>query len=262
MPSTIKIASWNLNSIRARADRLVAWLQAHQPDALCLQETKVTDDLFPHEALASIGYQAAVHGQKTYNGVALISKEPATDLVRGFGDGLDDSQARFIGGTVAGVRVFSAYIPNGSSIGSEKYQYKLEWLARLRAFLDRNEDLERPLALCGDWNIAPDDRDVHDPKLWEGELHCSDAERKALQRIVDWGLTDTFRMHSEEGGTFSWWDYRMLGFPKNRGLRIDHIYASACLAARCHESLIHRDERKGKGASDHAPVMALFTAEP
>ncbi len=257
--TTIHIASWNINSIRARQERLLAWLDAHKPDALCLQETKVTDDIFPHEALAEVGYQAVVHGQKTYNGVALLSREPATEVVRGFGDGLDDSQARFIGGTVAGVRVYSAYIPNGSSVGSDKYQYKLEWLARLRAFLDRQETPSTPVALCGDWNVAPEDRDVHDPKLWEGELLCTEAERKALQRIVDWGFADTFRLHCQDEGKFSWWDYRMLGFPKNRGLRIDHIYASGPLRERCTEALIHRDERKGKGASDHAPVSASFS---
>jgi exodeoxyribonuclease III len=256
--ATLSIATWNVNSIRARQERVLAWLVTHQPDVLCLQETKVTDDTFPVDALRDIGYQAAIHGQKTYNGVALISKEPVVDVVRGFDDGRDDEQARFIGGSIAGVRVFSAYIPNGGSVASEKYQYKLEWLARLRAFLDRNEEAGAAVVLCGDWNVAPDDRDVHDPNLWEGELLCTEPERKALQRIVDWGLRDTFRLHCEEAGKFSWWDYRMLGFPKNRGLRIDHIYATESLALRCRSSEIHRDERKGKGASDHAPVVAVF----
>ena len=258
MTSPLKIATWNVNSIRARKERVLAWLSAQQPDVLCVQETKVTDDVFPHEELASVGYQAAIHGQKTYNGVALITREPVADVVRGFGDQGDDSQARFIGGTVAGVRVFSAYIPNGSSLGSDKYQYKLQWLARLRRFLDTHESADTPMVLCGDWNVAPDERDIHDPLLWEGEVLCTDAERAALQRIVDWGFRDTFRMHCQEAGKFSWWDYRMLGFPKNKGLRIDHIYATETLASTCSESTIHRDERKGKGASDHAPVIALF----
>lgn len=254
----LKIASWNLNSIRARNERLLAWLEANQPDVLCAQETKVTDELFPHEELARVGYRAAVHGQKTYNGVALITREDVSDVVCGFGDKTVDPQARFIGGTVQGVRVYSAYVPNGSAIGSDKYQYKLEWLARLRAFLGKNENADTPVVLCGDWNIAPDNRDVHDPQVWEGGILCSDQERAALQKILDWGLSDTFRMHCEEGGKFSWWDYRMLGFPKNKGLRIDHIYATETLGARCREAFIDRNERKGKGASDHAPVIAIF----
>ena len=257
----LKIATWNVNSIRARKERVLAWLADNGPDVLCVQETKVTDELFPFEDLASVGYKAVVHGQKTYNGVALLSKELATDVVRGFADNGDDSQARFIGATISGVRVFSAYIPNGSSVGSEKYQYKLAWLSRLRAFLDAHESPDVPLALCGDWNVAPDDRDIHDPLLWEGEVLCTDAERDALKRIVDWRLVDTFRMHCEEGGNFSWWDYRMLGFPKNKGLRIDHIYATERLAGICLGSEIDRNERKGKGASDHAPVVAHFAPQ-
>lgn len=254
----LKIATWNVNSIRARKDRVLSWLNENGPDVLCVQETKVTDDIFPHDDLASVGYQAVVHGQKTYNGVALLTREPATDVVRGFSDEGDDEQARFIGATVAGVRVFSAYIPNGSSVGSDKYHYKLEWLRRLRGYLDANESPDTPLLLSGDWNVAPEDRDVHDPLLWEGDLLCTDAERDALQSIVDWGFVDTFRMHCQEPGKFSWWDYRMLGFPKNKGLRIDHIYATESLSSVCTESEIDREERKGKGASDHAPVIALF----
>lgn len=254
----LKIATWNVNSIRARKDRVLSWLTENGPDVLCVQETKVTDDIFPHEELASVGYQAVVHGQKTYNGVALVTKVAASDVVRGFGDGGDDAQARFIGATVAGVRVYSAYIPNGSSVGSDKYAYKLEWLRRLRAYLDSKESADTPLALSGDWNVAPQDVDIHDPLLWEGDVLCTDAERSALQRVVDWGFVDTFRMHCEEAGKFSWWDYRMLGFPKNKGLRIDHIYATESLSSVCTESVIDRNERKGKGASDHAPVIAIF----
>ena len=159
---------------------------------------------------------------------------------------------------MAGVRVFSCYTPNGSSLTSDKYPYKLEWLGRLRRFLDAHEDAGTPVALCGDWNVAPDDRDVHDPKLWDGDILCSEPERKGLQRVVDWGFEDSFRMHCDEAGKFSWWDYRQLGFPKNKGLRIDHIYVTPSLAERCASSHIDRDERKGKGASDHAPVVASF----
>ena len=254
----VKIATWNVNSIRARKDRVLAWLEAHQPDVLCVQETKVVDESFPHEALASVGYRAEIHGQKTYNGVALLSREPMTDVVRGFSDGKDDSQARFIGATLGGVRVFSAYCPNGTSLGSDRYLFKLEWMARLKKYLRDHESADAPIALCGDWNVAPDDRDIHDPALWEGELLCTTAERNALQRIVDWGFTDSYRMHVSDGGKFSWWDYRMLGFPKNKGLRIDHIYVTSPLEKVCTTSIIDRDERKGKGASDHAPVVAEF----
>ncbi len=252
-----KIVSWNVNSIRARKDRVLSWLDSNQPDVVCVQESKVVDELFPHEDLASVGYQAVVHGQKTYNGVALLTKVAASDVVRGFVDGGDDSQARFIGATVSGIRVFSAYIPNGSSVGSDKYQYKLEWLARLRAYLNRTESSDTPLALCGDWNVAPEARDIHDPLLWEGGLLCTDLERNALQKIVDWGLADCYRKHCQDAN-FSWWDYRMLGFPKNKGLRIDHIYATPSLYGQCVSATIAREERKGKGASDHAPVVAVF----
>lgn len=254
----LKIATWNVNSIRARKERVLAWLSANSPDVLCVQETKVTDDAFPHEDLHTIGYRAEIHGQKTYNGVALITRKPMRDVVRGFGDGGDDSQARFLGGTIEGVRIFSAYTPNGSSVGSDKYEFKLNWLARLREFLAANESADTPLALCGDWNVAPDDRDVHDPLLWEDDLLCTRSERAALQRVVDWGVEDSFRMHCQEAGKFSWWDYRMLGFPKNKGLRIDHIYVTRSLGERCKDSVIDRNERKGKGASDHAPVIAMF----
>lgn len=254
----LKIATWNVNSIRARKERVLAWLAANQPDALCVQESKVTDEQFPHGDLESVGYQAAIHGQKTYNGVAIITKKPVTDVVRGFSDGGDDEQARFIGATLDGVRIYSAYIPNGSTLSSDKYPFKLRWLHRLREYLDAHEDSKTPLALCGDWNVAPSDRDIHDPALWEGQVLCTDAERDALKRVVDWGLSDAFRQHYPEADTYSWWDYRMLGFPKNRGLRIDHIYLTESLAARCSDCLIDRDERKGKGASDHAPVVAHF----
>jgi len=256
---TCTLASWNVNSIRARLDRVLSWLDTHRPDVLCVQESKVTDDLFPHSDFADIGYWAQTHGQKSYNGVALLSRHEITDVVRGFDDGVHDEQARFIGGSVCGLRVFSAYVPNGSSVGCDKYEYKLAWLARLRSFLTSHENLSHDLLVCGDWNVAPDARDVHNPQVWEGGILCTPAEREALQKIVDVGLTDTFRMHNQEEGHFSWWDYRMLGFPKNKGLRIDHLYASASLAARCTSSWIDREERKGKGASDHAPVLSTFS---
>jgi exodeoxyribonuclease-3 len=254
----LTIATWNVNSIRARRDRVLAWLERTGPDVLCVQETKVVDDAFPVADLESCGYHSAFHGQKTYNGVAILSRQPASDIVRGFGDGGDDEQARFIAATVAGIRVLCAYVPNGQKPDSDPYFYKLEWLARLRAFLERHCEPSQPLVLCGDFNVAPDDRDVHDPLAWKDEILCTTGERDALASVLGWGLRDTFRMHEEEGGRFSWWDYRMLGFQKNRGLRIDFVLASESLAPSCTRAWIDRDERKGKGASDHAPVLAHF----
>jgi exodeoxyribonuclease-3 len=251
----MKVATWNINSIRARRDRLLGWLDEHKPDVLCLQETKVTDELFPMEDLREHGYHAVFHGQKTYNGVAILSREPGGDAHRGFGDGQPDDEARLIAATCGGVRVISVYVPNGKDVGTDKYRYKLDWMKRLRAYLDEHARPDQPLVLAGDFNVAPDDRDVYDPSRFQGHLLCSDAERAALSRIVDWGLTDSFRLHHEDPGLYSWWDYRQLAFPKNRGLRIDMLYISAPLTERCTAAMIDRQARKGKGPSDHAPVI-------
>jgi exodeoxyribonuclease-3 len=253
----VKLATWNVNSIRAREERLLAWLAVHQPDVLCLQELKVADEAFPSDALRSAGYHAAVHGQKTYNGVAILSRVPAEDVTRGFGDHGDDSQSRLISAQIAGVHVLSAYFPNGSEVGSDKWLYKLDWMKRLRGYLDRC-DPRRPLALCGDFNVAPEARDVHDPKAWEASVLFHPEARAALESIRAWGFVDTFRMHHPEPGRFSWWDYRMLAFPKNNGLRIDHVFASELLAKSCTAASIDREQRKGKQPSDHAPVLAEF----
>jgi exodeoxyribonuclease-3 len=253
------VATWNVNSIRARRERVLGWLDRTQPDIVCLQETKVVDGDFPADVLESAGYRVVFHGQKTYNGVAILSKESADSVVRGFEDGGDDSQARFLSADVAGIRVLSAYVPNGQKPDTDPYFYKLEWLARLRAFLERSCDPSKPLVLCGDFNVAPEDRDVHDPQAWKNEILCTDREREALKTVLDFGLEDTFRLHHSDEGLFSWWDYRMLGFPKNKGLRIDFVFASRPLAERCSKAWIDRDERKGKGASDHAPVLAEFS---
>jgi len=251
----MKIATWNVNSIRARKERAWAWLDQHSPEVVCLQETKVVDDAFPLEELREHGYEAVIHGQKTYNGVAILSRLPLADEAKGFGDDVADEQARLIAATVAGIRVISAYVPNGKEVGHEKYEYKLAWLERLHSYLERNCDPSQPVVLCGDFNVAPDDRDVWDPALWAGGILCSDAERAALQKIVDWGLTDAFRQHHQEGGLYSWWDYRQLGFPKGRGLRIDFAFISQPLIDRCTEAVIDREARKGKQPSDHAPVV-------
>ncbi len=255
----MKIATWNVNSIRVRQERLAAWLTTHQPDVLCLQELKTEEPTYPREALDALGYVSAINAQKTYNGVAILSRHTLTDVVVGLGDGVEDPQARFVAATVNGVRVISVYVPNGQALDSDKWPYKLQWLKRLRAWLDQHESKDKPLAVCGDYNVAPEAIDVHDVAAWEGEPLFHPDARAALQHVADFGLVDTFRQkHPGEANLFSWWDYRMLGFPKNRGLRIDHILATPALADRCTESVIDRQERKGKSASDHAPVMSTF----
>jgi exodeoxyribonuclease-3 len=251
----MKLATWNVNSIRAREARLLRWLEAHRPDVMCLQELKVTGEAFPGAALEAAGFHAAVHGQKTYNGVAILSRREPEDVERGFGDGGDDSQARIIAARVGGVRVVSVYVPNGAEVGSDKWHYKLEWLKRLRTWLDRRYRRGDLVALCGDMNVAPEARDVHDPERWETSVLFHPDVRAAYAHVRDFGLVDSFRLHHEDPGYYSWWDYRMLAFPKGRGLRIDHIDLSEPLADRCTGASIDREERKGKQPSDHAPVV-------
>ena len=253
----MKIVSWNINSLRKRLERLLGWLAATQPDVVCLQETKCTDDQFPADALRDAGYFAAFHGQKSYNGVAILSRTAATDVRASLGDDEEDPQARVLAATIDGVRVYSIYAPNGQAVGSPAYAYKLKWYARLRGCL-RGEDLAQPLAVCGDFNVAPADEDIHDPALWRGGIMCSDEERAALAELCAAGLEDTLRLHHPEGGIFTWWDYRMLSFPKNLGLRIDAVLASNSLAQRCVASGVDREMRKGKEPSDHAPIWAEF----
>lgn len=254
----MKLVTWNVNSIRIRIDRLVAFLARHEPDVVCLQEIKLVDEVFPHDAVHAAGYQATVFGQKTYNGVAILSKHEASDVVRGFGDGVDDSHARFLAARIDGVRVLDCYVPNGSEVGSDKWTYKLAWLERLARFLATHCDPAEPLVLCGDMNVAPEARDVHDPALWEPTVLYHPEARAALARVAAWGLEDVFRRHRGEPGLYSWWDYRMLAFPKNQGLRIDHVFATPSFAARTTGASIDRDERKGKQPSDHAPVIVTY----
>jgi exodeoxyribonuclease-3 len=256
----MRIVTWNLNSVRARKERLLSWLASRRPDVLCLQELKCVEADFPAEEVRALGYHAAVYGQKSWNGVAILSLQPATDVVQGLQDGVEDPQCRVLAATVKGVRVYSLYCPNGQEVGSEAYQYKLEWFTRLRRVLEQRERGSVHLALCGDFNIAPADLDVHDPAAWAGQTLCTAEERARFQSLLAFGLEDTFRRHHpDQGGLFSWWDYRMLGFPKNRGLRIDHVLASTPLAATCTAAGIDREERKGKLPSDHAPAWAEFT---
>jgi exodeoxyribonuclease III len=208
--------------------------------------------------LRAAGYYAVTLGQKTYNGVAILSKEEPTDVVRGFGDGEDDPQARFIVATVRGLRIASAYFPNGGEQGSPKYPYKLQWMRRLRAWLDQHIDPKSHFVLCGDYNVAPEDLDIKNPEHWRDTVLANDEIRAALADVRAFGLDDVFRKHHPTEAFYSWWDYRMLGFPKNDGLRIDHLFATPALAARSERAFIDREERKGKAASDHAPVFAVF----
>lgn len=254
----MKLVTWNINSIRARTPRLVAWLTANRPDVLCLQETKVEDAQFPLEAVTSLGYQVAMFGQKSYNGVAILSTAPLTDVTRGFGDNVADDEARVIAATTHGVRVVDLYVPNGQDLTSDRYPYKLAWFGRLRAFLERTTAPDQPVVVCGDMNVTADDKDVWSPEAWAGQIHCSPAEREALANVRAWGLDDVFRVKTPEGGVWSWWDYRGVSFFKNQGLRIDHILTSAPMTARCIECVIDRNARKGQDASDHAPVTATF----
>jgi exodeoxyribonuclease-3 len=254
----LKIVSWNINSLRKRQERFIAWLRETQPDVVCLQETKCTDEQFPDEALRDIGYHAAFHGQKSYNGVAIISKQEPQQVRAALCDEEDDPQARVIAATIAGVRVFSVYAPNGQAVGSPAYEYKLKWYERLATCLRDHEKESRDLVVCGDYNVAPADEDVHDPLLWRGAIMCSDGEREAFSNLCAAGLVDTLRLHKREAGLFTWWDYRMLSFPKDKGLRIDAVLASDSMAARCTDAGIHRDMRKGKEPSDHAPIWAEF----
>ena len=257
----MKIVSWNINSLRKREERLLAWLRQSKPDIVCLQETKCTDDQFPVGTLRDAGYAAVFHGQKSYNGVAILAREEPRDVRIGLCDEVEDDQARVIAASIGEVRVMSIYAPNGQAVGSAPFRYKMEWYRRLTTCLREKEGGLDRIVVCGDFNVAPTDDDIHDPVLWKGAIMCSDEERAAFRALEDAGLTDTLRLHHLEPGIFSWWDYRMLAFPKNRGLRIDAILAGRELAARCIDAGADREMRKGKEPSDHAPVWAEFAAE-
>jgi len=254
----LRIVSWNINSLRKREERLLAWLEETSPDVVCLQETKCTDEQFPSLRLRGAGYASIFHGQKSYNGVAILAKEEPREVRLGFCDEVEDGPARIIAANVGAARVISIYAPNGQAVGSDAYRYKLEWYQRLTSCLREKEGPLERLVVCGDFNVAPNDNDVHDPSLWRGAIMCSEGERAAFHTLEDLGLADTLRLHHPEPGIFSWWDYRMLAFPKNRGLRIDAILAGNELAARCQDAGVEREMRKGKDPSDHAPVWAEF----
>jgi exodeoxyribonuclease III len=254
---SLRVASWNVNSLRIRLAQLTGWMQGSRLDVIGLQETKLTDDGFPHEGLKELGYHAVCSGQKTYNGVALLAREPATDIVTDFTD-FDDPQRRLLAATIGGVRYVNVYIPNGQAVGSDKYEYKLRWLRSLRRFLQGELARHEQLVVMGDFNIAPDDRDVHDPLLWKDQILCSGPEREAFRALLDLGLADTFRQFEQSAGSYSWWDYRQGGFRRNLGLRIDLLLASTPLAASCLHSQIDTEPRRAERPSDHAPVIAGF----
>jgi exodeoxyribonuclease III len=255
----MRIASWNINSLRKRQERLLAWLEQKQYDVVCLQETKCSDDQFPEMALSAAGYRAVFHGQKSYNGVAILARSELRDAAATLCDELVDDQARVIAATIDRIRVFCIYAPNGQAVGSTAFVYKLQWFRRLRDCVARAQNNFDQVIVCGDFNVAPEDRDVHDPALWHGAIMCSEPERAAFATLEQLALRDTLRIHHSEPGLFTWWDYRMLAFPKNRGLRIDQILASKNLAGRCIAAGIDREMRKGKDPSDHAPIWAEFS---
>jgi len=252
-----KIATWNVNSLRVRLAHVLAWLTAEQPDVLAIQETKLTDDAFPIQEFAGIGYLAAFTGQKTYNGVAILSKYPGQVIATAL-PAYPDPQKRLLCVEFNGVCVLNLYVPNGSEVGSEKYRYKLEWLSHLKGYTD---DLLRNYPKCvvlGDFNIAPTDADVHDPQEWTGKVLCSGPEREAFFKLVHSGLVDCYRLFPQQEPAYSWWDYRAAGFRRNRGLRIDHILAATELAQHCKSCRIDIAPRKLERPSDHAPVVAEF----
>lgn len=254
---TFKIATWNVNSLRVRLPHVQTWLKDANPDVLVLQEIKMPTEDFPYDSFAEMGYTAVVSGQRTYNGVAVLSKFPMEDIVTDLPE-LDDAQRRMLGVTIQGVRIFNLYVPNGESIASTKYQYKLNWLDKLDIYLNAQLQQYPKMIILGDFNIAPQDIDVHDPKLWENSVLFSKPERQAFQKMLSVGFKDCFRELAPEDKSFSWWDYRMGAFRRNLGLRIDHILASIALFNDCKNCRIDPAPRKWERPSDHAPVIAEF----
>lgn len=253
----MRIATWNVNSVGVRLPAVTTWLVEHTPDVLCLQEIKTVDERFPAAAFAEVGYQAATYGQAAYNGVAILARQQPSDIERGF-PGEDGGPARLIAATVGPVRVVNVYVPNGAPLGSDRYTGKLAWLGQLGAYLAARHTPEESLVLCGDFNVAPEPRDVYDPVALAQEVLFTPAERAALAPIAAWGLVDTFRLHEEAAGYYSWWDYRQNNFRRDRGLRIDHVWATPPLAAACTSVRIDRAPRAAERPSDHAPVVADF----
>ncbi len=253
----MKVASWNINSIKVRLGHVLQWLESAEPDVLALQETKMTDDVFPKQAIEDAGYQVVFSGQKTYNGVAIIAKQQPTDVITDIPD-LDDPQRRILAATVDDVRIINLYVVNGSAPGTEKFKYKLDWLEKVTAFIEQQQAEYDDVVVLGDFNIAPDDRDVHDPDKWHEKILCTTEERSALNRILDLGFQDSFRLLHDEGGLFSWWDFRMNGFVRGLGLRIDLILCSDDMSEAVTASYIDVDPRTWERPSDHTPVVTEF----
>lgn len=256
----LSVATWNVNSVRARLPRFLPWLEEVRPDVVCLQETKVVDELFPREPIEDLGYEVAIHGRKTYNGVAILSRVGLEDVRKGMEDDEAEDERRVISADCAGVQVVCCYVVNGQEVGAERYDYKLRWLERLTARLERTVDTanERVLVV-GDYNVTFDDRDIYDPEKWRGKILCSDPERAVLNTLMErLDLTDAFRALNEEGEHYTWWDFRTFGWRRNRGLRIDHVLASKPAMAVMKEVRVDRDARDGEKPSDHAPVIATL----
>lgn len=256
-PQIFKIASWNVNSLRTRLTHIVRWLEETQVDVLALQETKVTDDEFPLKEIEQAGYQAIFSGQKSYNGVALLHRETAAEISTAVA-GVSADEKRVLAATIGGVRIINLYVVNGSEVGSQRYQYKLQWLQQIKQFIAEALSLNEYVVVLGDFNIAPTDADVHDPKQWSDCILCSAPERDALAEILGLGLADTFRLFKQPPATFSWWHYSQNSFDNNRGLRIDLLLSSAALAEHCYSSCVDKRPRAWERPSDHAPLLAEF----
>ncbi len=251
----MRIATWNVNSLNARLSRVEEWIEYARPDVLCMQETKVADTAFPAMAFSALGYESASHGDGRWNGVAIVSRVGLDDVVQGFGSEVDEQGSRLVAATCGGFRVHSVYVPNGRVVGSEHYEAKLAWVEQVRAYLADRCAPTDPVAVCGDFNIAPDDRDIYDRVALEGSTHITEPERQALRDLEDWGLVDAFRLLYDQGDLFTWWDYRAGNFHKHLGMRIDLLLLSRPLADRTTYALVDRNARKGKQPSDHAPVF-------
>tara|TARA_R110002126_G_scaffold75704_1_gene188828 strand:- start:15655 stop:16425 length:771 start_codon:yes stop_codon:yes gene_type:complete len=250
------IVTWNVNSVRARLPRVLEFLERRSPDVVCLQETKVVDELFPREPFEDAGYRVEVFGQKTYNGVAILSKEPIEDVVRGMPGDDEDAQKRVIGATIRDVMVLNLYVVNGKEVGDEKYAFKLDWLDRLAAMVKERYDMGEKVILLGDYNITFDDRDVYDPEKWRDKILCSEPERAALAKLMEPGYVDAFREFHDEAGLYTWWDFRTRGYSRGNGLRIDHHLMSPPAMAACTGITVDLEAREGEKPSDHAPVIA------
>ena len=255
----MKIATWNVNSLRVRLPHVLKWLEREQPDLFALQETKLRDEDFPADTFADRGYTATFSGQAAYNGVAILSRQAPQDIAHGIGNGFADEQRRVLAATFGGLRFYCLYVPNGANVDSDKYRYKLEWLAALRQLLAAELERHPLLLVVGDFNVAPEDRDVHDPRAWAGKVLCSAKERAAFGALLALGMKDTFRLFRQPEKTFSWWDYRGVAARRNQGLRIDLMLASSQLSQMCQNCRIDREPRGWERPSDHVPVIAEFT---